>query len=171
VALTVEDGSGVASADSYITTTQVTTYADEYGVVKAGFVSLTTPQKEAACRMAAVVLDSRWSHRFPGYRATEDQGLTWPRTDALYTDGYAIDYEDIPVEVERAQAHLALLVGQGTDIASDTDQTMEIEEVSAASGAGVKFSMPISTKQFRAVDLLLERVLTRSGAKWSKVPA
>lgn len=170
MALTVEDGSGVLDADSYIAASFVATYADAYGEDKTGWLALSSSARDAACRVAAVVLDSRWRFRFPGLRATEDQGLAWPRSDALYIDGYPIDYQSIPVEVQRAQAHLALLSSQGVDIASDTEQTMQIDSATAASGAGVTFSVPISTRQFRDVEMLLDRVLVRRSEKWSWVP-
>lgn len=171
MALTVEDGTGVAGADSYNETTEVETFADEYGYDKTGFKALDQTGKDAACRLAAVVLNDKYEGRWPGLRRFEEQGLPWPQTDGLYIDGFAIPYDEVPEEVKHGHAYLALLSGSGTDIAADTESTMMIGEVRAASGAGVKFVQPISTKQFRVLDMLLRRVLSATTAKWSKVPA
>lgn len=171
MALTVEDGTGLAGADSYVETTEVVTFADEYGFDKAGFVSLTQTQKDAACRLAQVVMEYEDGDDWSGERQFVDQALAWPRSGGLYRDGEAIDADAVPDEPKRKQSYLALLVGQGVDIAADADQTMMIEEVSAASGAGVKFSSHISVKQRRAGEMFVRRVLTTQRRnKWSLVP-
>ena len=170
MALTVETGGGVTGADSYVAVADVLTFATDYGVDPTGFKALSTAAKEGATRMAAVVLDSRWRRFYPGLKRTKTQGLMWPRIEAYDVEGWSIPYNEVPAEIQRGQSYLALLQGAGTDIYADADQTMQVEEVRGASGAGVKFASPITQVQFRAVHLLLERILIK-GAKWTKAPA
>jgi len=169
VTLTLEDGTSVQNADSYSSPDTVITYGEEYSVDTAGFKSYSTANREALCRMAAVVLDTRWRKSYPGQKATATQGLQWPRVSAYDAEGWYLESDAVPAVVVRAHSHLALLAGSGVDIAADADQTMAIEEAKAASGAGVVFSQPISAQQFRAVHQLLEPILAR-GRKWSAVP-
>jgi hypothetical protein len=170
MALTPETGSGVTGADSYGSLTDVTDYATEFGVDDSGFKSSASAKKEGYCRMAAVVLDARWRRFYPGIKRTKSQGLMWPRLNAYDVEGWSIPSDEVPVEVVRAWAHLALLAASGTDIAADAETSMAIEEVRGASGAGVKFSAPISQVQFRIVHQILDRILLKS-AKWTKAPS
>ena len=107
MALTVEDGTGLADAESYITTD----WADTYHANRAQetWADGTDDDKEAALRRAVAYLDGRYGPRFTGLRLNgRDQALMWPRVGATDTEGWAIASDVIPVEIMRAQAECAI---------------------------------------------------------------
>lgn len=95
--LTVEDGTGLAAADSYISLTDATTYATAMGLDWSG----DDASKESALRRAAKWLDGRYGAYFPGTRTQgRSQALQWPRRDAYDRDGNLI--EGVPQEIKDA---------------------------------------------------------------------
>ena len=99
----VEDGTGVAGANAYISAAYLASYADDAG--------LTVPVGNAD---GAIVRASRWIDgmfgvRFPGVRLKgRGQGLEWPRTGATDYSGSAISSGEVPGEIQRATAEAAL---------------------------------------------------------------
>lgn len=85
MALTIEDGTGVANADSYVTVAECEAFALKYF---GSNLSGSPTAKEAALRRAALFMDSLpWKgHRTFG----RNQGLAWPRKDV--TDGEETKY-------------------------------------------------------------------------------
>lgn len=106
MALVVEDGSGVANAESYLSAAD----ADTYHTARANTAwTGTTDAKEAALRRATTYLDARFATRWPGVRTNgRSQGLMWPRIDATDAEGNDIGSDEIPVEVLNALAEAAL---------------------------------------------------------------
>lgn len=109
MSLTVEDGTGVASAESYCTVSFADTYWGNrthmalYATWSAG--TSTTAKKEGALREASAFIDSTWGERFRGVRRGFVQGLLWPRTDALDDAGYPLP--GLPAALQNAAAELA----------------------------------------------------------------
>ncbi len=169
MALKLEDGTAVAGADTYRELADILAFGTAYGISTTLWSAATVATQEGWARLSTVVLDSRWQDRFPGTKRTSTQGLLWPRGDAYDREGWPITFSVIPPQIQNAQSHLALLAANGTDIAADVSTAAQIEELRAASGAGIKFSAPISVKQFRAVEYHLKPILL-SGGKWSKTP-
>lgn len=170
MALTLEDGTGVSGADSYRSQANIEAYADAHGISRTLWDAATTAQKDAWARDGALVLDSKWHRLFPGIQTKLDQGLLWPRFDALDKEGFLRPSDTVPVEIADAQSRLTLLASNGTDIKADVATATAIEELRAASGAGIKFAAPINVVQFREVGYILEK-LVMGGGKWFKVPA
>lgn len=102
MALTIEDGTGVAGADSYASVADCSAYAvSYYGASLTG----NTADKEAAIRRAFAYLNGlRWKGSRTNGRS---QGGAWPRTDMIDCDGNAITSDEIPAEVIEAQHELA----------------------------------------------------------------
>ena len=96
MALVIEDGSGVAGADSYATRAEYITYvADYYGG--------TVADEDAS----DVFLRAAFSWmKGQSWKGTKTYGRSqtgaWPRTDVEDCEGYAIDTDAIPVEVKQA---------------------------------------------------------------------
>lgn len=106
MALEVEDGSGKANAESYVSVADCSTYCDARGLT---FSSADTDDKEAALRRATKSLDALYGRRFPGARTNgRDQALMWPRTGAADAEGEAIASDEIPQEIIDATCELAL---------------------------------------------------------------
>lgn len=104
MAFTVEDGTGIAGANAYITVAFADTYFDERGI--EGWYGDTT-EKQFAIIQATDWIDKRFGRRFIGLRSTSTQGLQWPRTSAI--DYNAIEYVDaVPLALQQACAEYAL---------------------------------------------------------------
>lgn len=102
MALTVENGTGIAGADAYADVASCSAYAvNFYGSSLAG----SPADKEAAIRRAFAYLSTLpWK----GVRTHgRDQGGAWPRTGVTDSEGYAIADNVVPGEVIAAQHELA----------------------------------------------------------------
>ena len=116
---TVEDGSGVAGADTYCTVA----FADTYHVQRsnpAAWTALSTQGKENALREATFYLQRKYGRSWYGYQRTAAQGLAWPRSSVTDTDtGFAVGSDEIPVKLQRAVSAVALRVANGVDLSPD----------------------------------------------------
>ncbi len=89
MSLIVEDGTGLATAESYISVVDFRLYhANRGNVVPEGETEI-----ERILRVATEYIDLRFGLRFPGYLVDEDQALCFPRT---YFS------ELVPLGIERA---------------------------------------------------------------------
>lgn len=123
MALTVETGSGSATAESYCTVEYASTYHSNRG--NAAWAALFTDAiREQCLRKATDYMVAMYRDRWQGYRVYEDQALCWPRYDCV-VDGIAIDNDVIPEPVKRACAELALKAGSAELYADMTQATTE----------------------------------------------
>ena len=107
MALIVEDGTGLATAESYISVADAEIYLDKIG--DATFAALATvASKEAALRKAAQYLDEMFGLAWAGNRVLSTQAIDWPRQDATDDTGTAIDEDVVPQAVKDATSWLAL---------------------------------------------------------------
>lgn len=122
MALTVEDGSGVASADAYASKSFVDAYWNSrtHSTRSATWSSVdyTDAQKEGAIREATAYLDAVYANRYRGYRRGNLQGLEWPRTNAQDDSGWPL--RDLPTQLLDAVAELAVRA-LGESLAADQD--------------------------------------------------
>lgn len=108
MAISVEDGSGVSDAVSYVTVTEANTYWS----VRAGgteWTALSDAQKEQALIRASSFVDNQKLHPFRGTRKTSGQGMQWPRVGAVERFGPAVESDEIPGLVKRAVMSVSLL--------------------------------------------------------------
>jgi len=111
MALTVEDGSGVTGANSYISVTDARAYAAARG--------LTLPAADGDVEVLLTKgLDYIEALRgdFQGVKVLSTQALQWPRYGVI-VDGYDVESDEIPEEIPRAQAQLACDCYARTDAA------------------------------------------------------
>jgi len=118
MALTVEDGSIVAGANTYASESDLTAYAALKGVTIAG------DNSELLFR-AAVYVESL---NFIGQKLTKLQKMQWPRS-GVYIDGFAIATDEIPELLINLQMEAALSVDEGFDPMSTVTQTVKREKV------------------------------------------
>jgi len=116
MALTTTPGS--ATADSYASLAEATTYFTARGVTAW---TGTDAVKEAALRVATAYLDNQYRGKWVGIRYEEAQALAWPRVNGyrgyaggmiepLYDlDDFEIPYDAIPVQIRNATLEAALL--------------------------------------------------------------
>jgi ATP phosphoribosyltransferase len=147
MAIIVEDGTGVTGANSYVSTTTLTTFAT------ARSVTLTA----GAETLLIQAMDYIESQRYKGLKVGYTQVLQWPRYD-VYIDGYYATPTDIPQQLKDALCHAAIAVDQGTDLLQDASRTTSMEkvgdlEVHYAPGS---LSSPINVKIQNALYKLLD---------------
>lgn len=115
MALVIETGAGLPSAEAYSDVASCSAWATSYyGHALTG----STADKEAAIRRAVAYLDGlQWT----GTRTTgRVQALAWPRTGVTDCEGNAIGANEIPQEVIFAQHVLARVEFQSPGILSPT---------------------------------------------------
>jgi hypothetical protein len=162
VALDVEDGTGRATAESYLSVADADTYHAAHGAPSAWSGS-STDQKEAALRSATEYLDQVYGEDFQGERKTLTQRLYFPRYD-VYVDETSQPHDQLPRQLKEACAELALRARTETDglipdiaepgaIASESVKVGPIEESKTYVGGRSQ------VKLFRKVDLIVAPLL------------
>ncbi|MGU3496355.1 DnaT-like ssDNA-binding protein [Xanthobacteraceae bacterium A53D] len=106
MSLVVEDGTGIAAADSYVSSADLLDYAGR-------FSGATLPTDEAALerplRVASAWVDATYRARFRGQRLRgRQQGLEWPRSDAFDAAGSEVPETEVPREIRDATCEAAL---------------------------------------------------------------
>lgn len=113
MALIVEDGTGLTTANAYISVA----FAQEYHALRCNDAWSGPPTElEAAIIRATEWLDRHYD--FQGSRvvigdsgtpSVLPQALAWPREGVIHSDGIAVPWDAVPVEVQEATAELALV--------------------------------------------------------------
>ena len=102
MALTIEDGSGVAGANSYIDVTAARAYATARGLS----LPATDGEVEALLVKAMDFIEA-FRGDFQGLKTAATNALQWPRT-GVTLDGYTLADDAIPQVLKDAQAQLAV---------------------------------------------------------------
>lgn len=175
MALTVEDGTIVPGAQSYVSAADATTYhAARLNTAWTG----TDAVKEAALRKAAAYLDGKHRRRWKGQRTSPTvQEMEWPRSGVRIVDAFTGDWppsgfdseyygflasDTIPQRLKDAQCELALRA-LAADLAPDFDgavksQTVDVISTEYFPGAGP------GSKTYQIVDHLLSDLLNPLGS-------
>lgn len=179
MALVVEDGSGKADAESYLTVVDADTYHTNFGTASASWGGASTSDKEVALRKATRYLEaSIYVRRWRGQKSTTTQALAWPRAGVILDDlsadmdlyvpgGYQIAADEIPQRLKDATAILASKVIEGDDLLGDVDEPGAIKRTKVKAGpieeeieyAGARTRQP----QYSLVDGLLSILLFSGG--------
>lgn len=77
-------------------------------------------KKQAAARKAALYIDSKYGVRFTGFPTNPDQGLAWPRENAITYYGRPIDKNVIPIALKNAHAEVSRLAFEGIQLSQQT---------------------------------------------------
>jgi hypothetical protein len=109
----VEEGTGLANAESYISVADADTYHTAQG--NAAWTG-TTDAKEQALRKATAYLDDKYAKRWRGNRANESQALRWPRIAVYDDDQFYVPSTSIPVKLKQACAVAAMESIGGLDL-------------------------------------------------------
>jgi len=156
--MVVEDGAGLATANSYVSENDFGTYCDDRGITPA------TGDAEAALVRATQWIDNTYRNRFPGHRVNgRVQALEWPRGYAYDAFGYAVEDNGVPAEIVQATCEAALreLTETGS-LAPDLDRGGQIRELQAGSVRVVYGTNATAQTFFQIIDGILARLL---GAK------
>lgn len=98
MALVVEDGTGVEGANSYLTVAELRAFAGDRG--------LTLPTDSEVEKLLVKATDYLELKSYIGDRASDNQGLSWPRTQT--TNPYWQYTGIIPTKLKTAQSLLAV---------------------------------------------------------------
>lgn len=154
MALSIEDGTIVAGAQSYVSAAEATTYHTARG--NTAWTG-TDAVKEAALRKAAQYLDGHYCNRFKGTKYQPlDQNMQWPRIGVVI-DGFVLDVTAIPQRLKDAQCELAL-IALSADLAPSVAagvkrEKLDVLETEYFAGA------PAGTTVYTAVNNLLADLL------------
>ncbi len=109
ITLIVEDGTGVANANTYADLAYARAFA-----TNTGLVGLPTDDEaaKAALLRAMAYIESR---PYQGYPSSATQALVWPRKGVLYS-GYQLLDNYIPEPIKKAQVVAATLIGNGIEL-------------------------------------------------------
>jgi hypothetical protein len=142
----------------YITVSDVDAYAADFGQAWSG----TLEEKEAAIRRAEAYLNGlHWKGRRTGGR---EQVPAWPRAGVTDGDGFEIDADEVPHEVETAASVLAVveianpgfLTPQVTLSHIATSETVGPLSVSYRTATGASDVRPVITAAMDAIKPLLK---------------
>jgi len=163
MAIIVEDGTGKTDAESYISVSDADDYASNWYGTLSDWDDLADAAKERALRIGTRFIDS---HEFKGYRANDDQVLSWPRAQLGYIDGQYIDADEIPQRVERATVEAALKYIQGETLFPDhygASVKSESKTIGPIGNSTTYQTSKKAQKVFEAVKRLLDPLLMQSG--------
>lgn len=166
MAFTVEDGTGVAGANSYVTLA----YADTYFADRAVTDWVASDgKKQSALIKATDYIETRWSKRFKGNRQFDTQELSFPRYRLYDSEGKLV--EGIPTALKKATCEYALralsadllpdpvLTDNGQQIAVKREKIGPIEEETQYQVGG----SPAVLRPYPAADRLLQDYVTAGG--------
>jgi hypothetical protein len=173
VALITEDGTAKTDAESYISVADADTYHSNRG--NTAWAALETAAKEQSLRKGTDYMLQTYRSRWKGTRLTAGQALDWPREWVEREDYYltgsappdsvdgAFYYpsDEVPVEVQRACAELALRASAG-DLSPDIGRRTLREKVDVIEVEYDPNSPQYSI--FRAVDGILAPLLKSGGS-------
>ena len=155
MSLIVEDGTGMATAESYISVADADTYHSNLG--NASWATLTTTVKEQLLRKATNYMVQAYRSAWAGIRKNDTQSLDFPRyLVPKYDNGAMYSYYDensVPKEVKDACCEFALKANSAA-LAPDLDRLTKREKLGTLE---VEYD---TTKgypyvQYRAMDHLL----------------
>lgn len=149
MALIVEDGTGKADANAYVSEADCTAYLAARGKLIAG-------DKEQAIIKATDFMMQKYRGRWQGIKKTQAQALDWPRYDVV-VDGYSVASDIVPNEVKIACCELAFRA-ETEDLMPDLTQGVKREKIDVIE---VEYDTNSSqSKRFNAVDSILSPYLT-----------
>jgi hypothetical protein len=167
MAFTLEDGTGLANSNAYISVSEFDAYWDDRGFVHSGF---TNSQKQVAIIKATDFIELKYRTKFKGKILEDVQALSFPRISLYDNAGRVI--EGIPVRLKQATAEYAkralteelisdpTLDVSGNAIVSKTEKVGPIEESTTFSQGS-----PQLFKNYPAADRLLEEYITAAGGR------
>jgi hypothetical protein len=170
MALTVETGTGSATANSYISQADADSYIASHGAESA-WSALSSDDKDKYLRLACQYLDLRYANKFKGYKATKEQALCWPRTWVVDNNGFAYESNEIPTCLKQAQVEAALRLLAGDDLLGVIDSGTIKSESSALGPMSESIEYmggkPIQ-KRYPKIESLLWQIINDSQSQISR---
>jgi hypothetical protein len=117
MAIVVEDGTGKTDANSYVSSADLTTYANNRSVTLSG-----------GDEILYKAMDYIESQPFAGDKYTDEQALQWPRT-GVYLYGFTVNYDEIPQLLIDAVCEAAIAIDGGAEPLAALGRTTSSESV------------------------------------------
>lgn len=150
--LVVEDGTGIAGANSYITLEEAKAYNET--------IFNSTWEDNCSLHVIALInasryIDQRYGARFPGKPLTDTQGLLYPRTANCSGDTVGI-----PTALKNAVAHAAMqfIDDGGLDLNPNQGNNIKSSAVSVGGGAvseSVSYFAPQTINVYASIDAFM----------------
>lgn len=158
MALIIEDGSIVASAQSYATAAELASYA----ALRGTSITADETEQEQLLIKAMDYLEGL-RDKFKGVKVSTDQSLQWPRS-GVTIDGLSVSYEEIPRELLYAQLALAI-EAYSTDIMPNLPSTGDVtrEKVGPIEVEYDNKSKVLGVSAFAKSSALIAPLLKRNG--------
>ena len=165
MSLIVEDGTGLAYAESYLSIEDASAYAKAHG---SSFPINASDEAEAALRRATAWVDAKYRNSFPGYRTNgRSQALQWPRLCAYDVEGELIESNVIPDEIINATAEAAIREYVSPfSLAPDLAKEDYIRQLSAGPVSITFSDAPSQNTTYQVIDQILS-TLINSGSIYS----
>lgn len=160
MALIVEDGTGLANAESYISVVDADAYIAAYKGADSTWDAATEATKEIAARVATQYLDGLYD--WIGEKETSTQALDWPRVNAEDETGTLI--AGVPLAVEQATAEVMFLNVGGTSLTNNTTKASDTKREKVDVIEVEYFERASSQPSFPVVSRLLADVTYQSGS-------
>jgi len=122
--LIVENGTGLANAEAYLSATDMRAYCEARGMNIPGHH--TDASLEEHLRIACEYIDSRW--RYKGARLLSTQGMEWPRSGVI--DWSSMEVTGIPKRLKQATAELAFKALTEINLFTDVDRSARVRSES-----------------------------------------
>lgn len=174
--LILEDGTGLATANSYGSVAEADTYFADRPTQNTTWAAKSTAEKEEALILATSYLDAEYGADWIGRKQSLEQALDWPREDAVTRDGFSVS-SSVPTRLKRATFEAAFLsapVGTVTLLPTITSPAAGIKRIKQKadvveqeieySGAGAE-QLP----KFPAIDGLLQTLTGASGSGMTRI--
>ncbi|MEO6532849.1 MAG: DnaT-like ssDNA-binding protein [Pseudolysinimonas sp.] len=166
MALIVEDGTGLSTAESYISVPAFKAYADARGL---DYGASTDAQIEQALRRATAWLDAVYGARFGGYRVAVSQALVFPRSGLVDREGFGIAYNSVPRQIASATAEAAVReIATPGSLSPDVVPGEMVKSLKAGSAqidyAGAGNAVLSATPVVQIIDGILSTILGRRSA-------
>jgi hypothetical protein len=171
-AVVVEDGTGKANADSYISETDAVTYLGLRG--DTIFAALSAANQAVMLRKATDYMVQSFRFRWKGSRVSTTQALDWPRNFVFLDDigniecqygygaaGYVVLNNVVPAEISHACAMLALIANDGP-LAPDISRLVKRRKIDVIETEYDTTAPPWKT--YRAVAMTLSPYLSSMSA-------
>jgi hypothetical protein len=166
----VEDGTGLANAESYVSVVDANAYHSNYG--NDAWTDLDISVKEQLLRKATDYMVAQYRLQYAGYRRYSTQSLDWPRLyvpliDSLSANVFPqyVDFDIVPVTVKNACAELALKAYTAI-LMQDLTQGVIREKVDVIEVEYDKFS-PQQTR-YEQIDAMLSVFFKQQGNDMSR---
>lgn len=159
MALEVEDGTGKANAESYISVADATSRHSSLG--NTNWALLSNDEMEQALRRATIHMENTYRMRWVGCRYSDTQALSWPRVIYQLVDSWTIASDEIPADIANACADFALKAAAG-DLNADLTRGVVRKKIGPLETEYDRNS-PQSVR-YRAIDMALAPYLKGSSA-------